>query len=157
MQRARADAIVIHHIAAGNGSQLFQIQIGVPAFQRIKRPFDQPNSAREGIAALGEFQPAAEAVPAELRQNPQHVGVEIAARAAQPRHAEAESDQLARRVERADHLALDLSRHHEKPGGDQICIRKSPYGPLQGNALTKLFDGRAFADHNVGIIRQARS
>src|ERR1700751_1085440 len=77
MQGTGCPAIEIRNVTTGNRPKPHQIEVSVPELQRIKRPFDQFYSARNGVLTLREFQQPANASVLVSGHHADHVRMKI--------------------------------------------------------------------------------
>jgi hypothetical protein len=96
-------------------------------------------AAGDGVVALGEFEAAAYPLVPVLRQDCEHVGVEVrpAVADAGQRHGETN---LGVSVKRADYLAADALGHDKDTPGNDVAVAVSPDFELKDDATLELFE-----------------
>jgi len=77
MERAGGDAVEVGNVAARDGAESVEIEVGVFGFERVEGPLDEADVAPKGVFALHEFELAADAAIAVRWQDSGHVGVEV--------------------------------------------------------------------------------
>src|ERR1700726_2558819 len=76
MQRAGRDSVGVRQVAAGYGTELHEIEVGILGDKRIEGPFDQRDAAGKSVLALKELEPATNGAVAESVENGGHVRVQ---------------------------------------------------------------------------------
>src|SRR5262249_8707411 len=139
---------MVHAVAPGNRPQPNQVQVRVLDLQRIEGPFDEFETFRDGIFALGQLKPAAQAVIAPAIAHSQHVRMQVSVASASAGNGKNEAYELVipLAVESADDLAADLLAYYEHAQRHQVDIVEIPHFPLQRNAGLELSDALALAD-----------
>src|SRR5271168_1991707 len=124
--------------------------MGVTNLQRVEGPLHQIEAAGDGVVALGELEATANAGVAVLRQDGEHVRVEVgfAVPVAGQRHGETYQGVA---VECPDHLAANALRHHEDTPWDDVAVAVAPDLKLQNDATLKVFEAGKGLDANVGL------
>jgi hypothetical protein len=77
VERAGGDAVEIGDIAAGDGAETIDVEVGVFGFERVEGPLDETKAAAKGVFALRELELTTDAAIAVGRKDGGHVGVEI--------------------------------------------------------------------------------
>src|ERR1035438_9710895 len=90
---AGGSSVLIEHVSANDGAQPLGVEKRVLDFERIESPLNQIDAARERLVALGQFQPLSNFSVPVLRENSQHVAVQITLAAGfQTRYRQTKSD-----------------------------------------------------------------
>jgi hypothetical protein len=95
MQRTRGDSVGIRQIPARYSAQAHEIEIGIFGYERIERPFDEADSARQGLFSLKQFQePPDAAVPVRF-QDGCHVRMQEGLASTPPGDGQCKSHQIS--------------------------------------------------------------
>src|SRR5947209_673069 len=120
---------MVRAVAANNGAQLDDIEIGILDLQWIKGPLDQVKTALDGILALGKFQAAAYVGVSVAFAHRQQVRVQIGAWAfcvrMHTRKGDNKPNELAV-IKGPDHLSANFFCDYKEMHGDQFDVGKFP-------------------------------
>ena len=151
------DAIEIGDVAAADGAEAIDIEMGIFGFEGIEGPLDETNAAAECVFALKEFELAADAAIAVGRKHGGHVRVEIGNVAVQTDEGFGETDQKRVAIECAENLAAGVIGDDESDVGLGV---ESAVGPdLTGDTATQRWNssrewsGRTVMSVDMGVIR----
>ena len=152
MERAGGDAVKIGNVAAGEGAQTIEVEVGIFGFERIKGPFDETNAASEGVFTLGEFELTADATIAMGREDRGHVGVEVRSVIVKADECFGEADHLAA-IEGAEDLAAGMVGNDVSDVRFGIEFGVSPNLAGDLDAAVEVVEGVERTNDDVGHVR----
>ena len=151
MKRAGGDAIEIGDVAAADGAETVDVEVGVFGFEGIEGPLDETNAATEGVFALEEFYLAADAAVAMGGENGGHVGVEIGSLVVVTADVGlGETDENVA-IKGAEDLAAGLIG--DDKGGEGLGFKVAFAPDLAGNldAAVEFVEGMKGPEEDVGV------
>jgi len=145
VERAGGDAVETGDVAAADGAETIEIEMGVFGFEGIESPFDKTDAAAESVFALEEFELAADAAIAMGRENASHVGVEIRSVIVDANEGFGEADESVT-IEGAEDLTAGLIGDDKGGGGLGFELGVAPNFAGELDATVEFVEGVEGAD-----------
>ena len=115
---ARGIAVLIEDVAADDGAEAFDVEVGVLGFEGVEGPLDEVDAGGEGEFALAELEEAADAGVAVAVDDAHHLAVEKGPAAGfGAGDGDGEADHAVA-VEGAEDLAADFGGDDEEADGE---------------------------------------
>ena len=149
MEGAGGDTIKIGNVAAGDGAETIEIEMGVASFERVESPLDVTNAAMEGFFALEKFKETADAAIAMRGEDAGHVGVDVGNIVVETDQAEGEADHGVA-IESTKDLAAGSGSDDEGDIRLGLEFGFAPDFALDIDATVKFFEFVALANDDVG-------